>query len=194
MIKNKKIIMSLFLAFLLALPINTSVKASTLNIESTTITPRDTFKGKWTTNIKIYINTFDSSIRSPFLVAIDEWNSILSEIGSKIKIETVYQQSSANTVLNVKEFGGQYTAFGVSYPEGASIFTSGEIGVNANKFINDNDIIKRANIARHEIGHILGLAHTTGGQSSVMDAEIASYNKIMKPTSYDKSELKSKYK
>ena len=171
---------------LFVLPITNLVQASSIE-------PRDVYGGKWNTNVKIYIDTYDSAIRGSFLIAIDEWNTALSNINADIRISTVYNSADANVSLSVVPYYGAATAEVFWTPQSTSVpYSSARIIVNNNKFSN-SDSIQQVNIAVHEMGHVLGLAHTTNGSYSVMDADISDYHTRVGVTSYDRQQLDRLY-
>lgn len=153
----------------------------------TTQAHAEVFGGKWTKDIKIYFES-NTIATGPMGVAVLSWNSKLSEINAPIRIYTVYSSSEANVHVTTTDFYGQATAQAFNYPtEFSSVFTGGQIIVNLNKF----DFLsnsQRVAVATHELGHILGLAHTGGGQSSIMYEYITEKN-LSFPTTYDKSQL-----
>jgi len=60
--------------------------------------------------------------------------------------------------------------------------------INLNKFNNEGAAMKTT-VAVHELGHLLGLAHTTSSDYSIMVVDVADIPVIVYPTAYDIKEL-----
>lgn len=148
----------------------------------------NTYGGKWKKNIKIYIPP-NSTVTGPMGTAVNSWNSKLSNVYSNITIWKVYTPSEANVIVTPMNSMGEVLGQAYIYPsEFSSSYTGGKILINLNKF-NQLSASEKTTIATHELGHILGLAHTTSGNYSIMVANIADISPIIYPTSYDKAQL-----
>lgn len=148
------------------------------------------YGGRWYKDIKIYVPTSNSEVAGSFGIAISSWNKALSEVGANIRILTVYSPSEANvTVTTVDSLGGAIGSAQLYPSQTSSSYTSGLIKINTNQF----DYLvpaKQTTAATHELGHILGLAHSPDGSNSVMTELV---NALIFPTSYDKGELSKIY-
>lgn len=160
------------------------------------ILPYDIGPGKWRNNINIYIpnptNIKDIEIKSSIQVAITKWNEKLRQIGSPIRIYEVNSAAQSNVTVNYIQYGIP-VASGERYPASGPTYTSGKITVWISKFWGvDPD--RRVPVMIHELGHVLGLDHTTGGQKSIMDAAIEYMsNPALSITAYDVNELNRLY-
>lgn len=155
-----------------------------------TIQPKaEIMGGKWTTDIKVYLDLGGySDISSAMTTAISSWNSRLGSIGSNIRIRNLSssEASQANVTVRVRDYIGA-VALTTNYPsKTASVYTGALIEVNSKQFEYLNSIEKMY-AASHELGHVLGLAHTTTSRESVMKDGIQSG--IALPSVFDQEEL-----
>ena len=162
---------------------------------SPTIKPRAELQGgKWTTTIKIYCySSVTPDMKSSISTAINSWNSRLKSIGSNISIRDLYssQKSEANVIVTVKNYTGA-VALTTNYPsKTSSIYTGAKIEYNQNLFESLTTTSERVNSASHELGHVLGLDHTTTSSASVMKYYIQSDTPL--PTAFDLAELDKIY-
>ncbi|QLY81423.1 matrixin family metalloprotease [Clostridium intestinale] len=156
-------------------------------IFGTTSAHAEVYGGKWKSNIYIYCPPTPASehINS----AIAAWNRTLIYSQSNIRLYSAASSSSANVIIDYRDYYGAATAETFLYPSsGSPQFTSGTIIINNNKY-NYLSYAKKNVVAIHELGHILGLAHHFGSQQSIMIPNIGDVNNILLPTSYDQSQI-----
>jgi predicted Zn-dependent protease len=149
--------------------------------------------GKWASDFNCYIQT--STYYGYAYNSIDVWNDCLDSIGSNMDIST---STTSYSVYITQTSSSLSDWFGLTdlYPsQSSSIYTAANVTYNHYYLANEGTTLKTA-VAIHEMGHVLGLAHTANeSNDSIMltYVEDAIDRGITGPTSYDISDLDSIY-
>ena len=150
--------------------------------------------GKWTSEIRVYCDSsVTEDMKSSIATAINSWNNRLKNINANIYIRYLYSPEAnlANVTVTTRNYTGA-VALTTNYPsKTAKIYTGALIEYNKNLFENLTTTVERVNSASHEIGHVLGLDHTTTSRPSVMKNAIQKNNAL--PTDFDQEELDKIY-
>lgn len=168
----------------------------------------DTFKKNRVNGI--YSAWYDESVGSyGWTGAIDAARSNWSNISSKVSIGKTTDKTGYSTdeiyVGNSSTPGllGRAAPYVISWPANIPVnpddfnWDYSRVSLYHNNLVdldmNTYDLRKQT--ATHELGHALGLAHTTGGNkdNSIMKDTSNKYDTTYNPTSYDKSQLKLKW-
>lgn len=161
--------------------------------------------GKWNQQI-IYIY-YNSDIESPYWLpelsdeldsAMMEWNDVFIWNDIDMFYLRTLKEDEADIIVNFDTVI-QGLANGIPGPNPyAGIYEYGSLTVDHKKIYDTYRFdSKLAQILKatymHELGHLLGLAHTTTSEPSIMKSTINKIYDLTEPTTYDINSVKSIY-
>jgi predicted Zn-dependent protease len=142
--------------------------------------------GKWTSNITYYVPNNDAYLTN-IRTAVNDWNNVLGQY-TTLTIRTA-DVLGAKVTASSAYYGTDvcWTGMGEPGPNPYSgTYTYGSVRLNRSHLDNKWYITQ---VATHEFGHILGLAHAYENVSSIMSL----FNNAPTITSYDKAEIDKIY-